>query len=261
MAKIALQASNGQYVCAEGGGGQNLVANRGELGPWEAFTLTVLEESQQRRPAATSPIDTSDTKNSLTDFDMCLALAQKAINDQMKAAWETWIARSEFSTTGEMQDFALVSLYPLKRDGTPSAYGLEAEFAPLTVSLNVESGKLGQVRVTLHLMEGTVTYFDEEIEEKATYPIKNWSISFLTDLDKKPCDLNVLREIDPQAHEAAAQCIQKSGLPDSVFSIEYLFMKFTEVDLLLSDNKDIDIPPDVPKAASERARSSLNALS
>ena len=42
MTKIALQAANGQYICAEGGGGQNLIANRDAIGPWETFTLTNL---------------------------------------------------------------------------------------------------------------------------------------------------------------------------------------------------------------------------
>ena len=37
--RVALQASNGQYVCAEGGGGQAVVANRNAIGPWETFTL------------------------------------------------------------------------------------------------------------------------------------------------------------------------------------------------------------------------------
>jgi hypothetical protein len=246
-----------------------------------------------------------DTKNSLVDFDMCLALAQRAINSQMTAAWATWITRSEFSTTGEMKDFALVSVY----DNDFQTSGLEVEFDPLSVSLSVPNGKLGQVQVTLYLKSGTVfsekTDFtrgerraiDGEVEDmiaeaiakgllspkdkdsdavfdeytakyKKENPekfrngvaIANWSVSFLTDLDKKPCDLNLLAQIDPQAHEAASKCIQDSGLPDSVFSIEYLFMKFTEVDLLLSDNKDINIPADVPKATSERARSCLNTL-
>lgn len=38
--KIALKASNGQYVCAENGGGREVVANRGAIGPWEMFTVT-----------------------------------------------------------------------------------------------------------------------------------------------------------------------------------------------------------------------------
>ena len=203
---------------------------------------------------------TNDTKNSLTDFDMCLALAQKAINSQMEAAWDTWIARSEFSNIDEMKDFALVSIFPLKKSGKPSKYGLEVEFAPLTVSLYVPSGKLGQVKVTLHLQSGTVTYFDEEEEEKSSYDFKDWSVSFLTDLDKQPCDLETLKRIDPNVGAAAQKVIEDSPLPDSVFSIEYLFMKFTQVDLLLSDNKDINIPSDVPDGARTKALTCLNKM-
>src|ERR687894_1572333 len=39
MANIALRANNGQYVCAEGGGGREVVANRDARGPWETFTV------------------------------------------------------------------------------------------------------------------------------------------------------------------------------------------------------------------------------
>ncbi|MDD4650793.1 MAG: C25 family cysteine peptidase [Methanothrix sp.] len=35
--KIALRAANGQYVCAENGGGSYLVANRNSVGAWETF--------------------------------------------------------------------------------------------------------------------------------------------------------------------------------------------------------------------------------
>jgi hypothetical protein len=52
MTKIALQAANGQYVCAEGGGGQKLVANRDAIGPWETFTLTELGSGKVALQAA-----------------------------------------------------------------------------------------------------------------------------------------------------------------------------------------------------------------
>ncbi len=39
----SLRASNGQYVCAEGGGGQALIANRGSIGGWESFNLIYLD--------------------------------------------------------------------------------------------------------------------------------------------------------------------------------------------------------------------------
>lgn len=38
----ALVCENGFYVCAEGGGGSHLVANRNTKGPWETFTLVDL---------------------------------------------------------------------------------------------------------------------------------------------------------------------------------------------------------------------------
>ncbi len=37
--RIALQAIDGQYVCAEAGGGREVIANRGAIGDWEAFTV------------------------------------------------------------------------------------------------------------------------------------------------------------------------------------------------------------------------------
>ncbi len=39
MSDIHLRANNGQYVCAEGGGGREVVANRDARGPWETFTV------------------------------------------------------------------------------------------------------------------------------------------------------------------------------------------------------------------------------
>ena len=42
LATVALTASNGQFVCAEGGGGGAVVANRAARGPWETFWLVDL---------------------------------------------------------------------------------------------------------------------------------------------------------------------------------------------------------------------------
>ena len=36
---VALRAANGQYLCAEGGGGNGVVANRNAIGGWETFKL------------------------------------------------------------------------------------------------------------------------------------------------------------------------------------------------------------------------------
>jgi hypothetical protein len=44
--QIALRASNGQYLCAEGGGGRELVANRTSAGAWESFGLVDLANAK-----------------------------------------------------------------------------------------------------------------------------------------------------------------------------------------------------------------------
>jgi hypothetical protein len=41
----SLCAYNGQFMCAEGGGGQQVVANRTERGPWETFTFWARENN------------------------------------------------------------------------------------------------------------------------------------------------------------------------------------------------------------------------
>ncbi len=44
--KVALRAHNGQYVCAEGGGGRELVANRDWIREWETFELIKLGDNK-----------------------------------------------------------------------------------------------------------------------------------------------------------------------------------------------------------------------
>ncbi|PZO11180.1 MAG: hypothetical protein DCF25_19935 [Leptolyngbya foveolarum] len=39
--KVALQAANDNYICAEGGGGQSVVENRSAVGSWETFTRCI----------------------------------------------------------------------------------------------------------------------------------------------------------------------------------------------------------------------------
>jgi hypothetical protein len=194
------------------------------------------------------------TKNRLDDFDMCLAIAQSAIDTQMEYAWSTWKRRTGFKDT--------IELFKVEKGGqlVDSKFGLSATLAPLSVNLAVENGKFGQVQVNLRLLSGKVVYYDEVQEGPAEYPVKDWTISFLTDLDTTPVDLKALAQIDPAAGQIAADVIAQSGLPESVFSIEYLFLKFTQINLMLADNKDIKIPADVPGSARNRAMAALNQL-
>lgn len=196
----------------------------------------------------------NDSLNSLADFDLCLALAQRAINSQMEFAWKAWKRRCNFQDS--------VTIFKTKKDGrlVDAKTGITAKVSPLTINLNVDNAKLAQVLVTLPLASGSVTYFDEDAEGIVKHNFTNWSVSFIADLEKQPVDLGILQQIDPDTHRTAAAVIKKSGLPDSVFSIEYLFLKFTKVDLMLSDNKNVNIPPSVPQAAREKALANLNYL-
>jgi hypothetical protein len=215
--------------------------------------VSVLQSSQPlRKPVMRS----GDSKNALADFDITLALTQQAINSQLLFAWTAWVRRKN------IEDAIALPKFKLNKNGqqVPATLGIKTKLAPITIDFNVPNGKLGQVDVTLHLQSGVVTYFDEAQEAKATYPIDNWSVTVTVDLDKKPVDLNTLGTIDPDAKNIASETIAKSGLPESVFSIEYLFLKFTNVDLLLTGGQQIQIPTDVPQAARTKTLESLNLL-
>lgn len=41
--RIALRAADGHFLCAEGGGGREVVANRDDAGPWETFEIVEVE--------------------------------------------------------------------------------------------------------------------------------------------------------------------------------------------------------------------------
>jgi hypothetical protein len=194
------------------------------------------------------------TTNSLTDFDMCLALAQSAINSQIQDAWKVWKAKRNFSDT--IRIFKTKSGNQVK----DSQLGLEAKIAPLTVELNVPKAKGSQVKVTLLMEGGKVVYRDEEEGNKTEQPIANWSVSFLADLEKRPVDLKTLEKIDPESATKAKAVVERAGLDEGVFSIEYLFLKLTEVELMLSANNDIRIPESVPSAARNKALEMLNFL-
>jgi hypothetical protein len=188
----------------------------------------------------------------LTDFNLCLALSQKAINRQLATAWEIWKRNSGFTDS--------VRIFWTEQNGRliESQRGLEARIDPIMISLNVPDGRLGQVRVTLRLPSGKVRYFDEFDGRLVDYPFENWSVSYLTDLEKIPVTPASLQKTDPEAYKVAQSVISRQS--NSVFSIEYLFMKFTEVGLMVTGNKQPNIPDRVDEAARNQALACLKLL-
>lgn len=202
----------------------------------------------------------SNSDNSLVLFDLCMCLSESAINTQLETAWASWKARKKWDNK--------ISLFLTKLDKKtgqqiPSKEGIKASIAPLQISLNVPDGKLGQVLVTLTLENGTVFYRgDEGIDEE---DIEDWSFTFIADLDKKAVDMDALKKIDPAAFNEANELIDsaKEGqkdLSDSVFSIEYLFMKFTRVDTMLIDNRSSSIPKNANEDAVIVAKRAIGNL-
>lgn len=199
----------------------------------------------------------SDSANALVNFDLCMCLSEDAINTQLETAWASWKARKKWTDK--------ISLFLIKKDKqgneVVSKEGVVATVAPLKISLDVPDGKYGQVGVTITLEEGTVHYRgDDGMEEE---PIENWSVSFLADLDKKPVDRDVLKRIDPGAYDEVKDLIDNAvseGLDDGIFSIEYLFMKFTNVDMMVLDNRQISIPADVSDDAATVAKRAIGMM-
>lgn len=188
------------------------------------------------------------TSNSLDDFDLCLALSQMSINSQLEAGWKAWKARKQMADTFDLL------ITKRGEDIVPSKVGLKGvKVAPLRVSLAVPNAMRNQVRVHVRLESGTVVYLDEEQGGAAECPVKNWEISFITNLEQQAVDLQALKQIDPQGHETTQALIKASGLPDAVFSIEYLFLKLTNLQLRVPGNAQKQIPADVPRDASNKA--------
>jgi hypothetical protein len=202
----------------------------------------------------------SDSHNSLVQFDLCMCLSENAINTQMETAWASWKARKKWTDK--------ISLFLTKTDKktgqkTVSKEGIKATVAPLHISLNVPDGKFGQVLVTLTLEDGTAFYRGDDGIEKET--IEDWSFTFIADLDKKPVDVDALKKIDPNAFQEVNEVIDSAkastkGLSDTVFSIEYLFMKFTNVDTMLIDNRSSSIPKDANEDAVIVAKRAIGDL-
>lgn len=199
-------------------------------------------------------MSSQSTDNVLSDFDICLAVTQQAINSQMEYAWEAWKRRQNFQNT--------ISIFKKQKlkDGPveSSKSGMEVTFAPLEVNLVVKDGRLGQVEVKLKMTLGKITYFDDG--ELKDCDFKDVTITFVVDLDRNPCDLDVLKAIDPKAHVVTDEMIKASGLPDSVFSIEYLFLKFSEIDLEGLPENHFGFEAGTPTAATSVAKTALNLL-
>lgn len=171
-------------------------------------------------------------QNSLSDFDLCLAVSQQAINSQFADAWETWLERKNKGKTKLERVKDLVTMrIPIRnaKTGRDTGRGLEATFGPPTIELNVPGALGNQLRLTLKIPKGSVTYLDvdEDTPVNKTEPLKDCTLHFMVDLKREGIDLKTLKAMDPVTAGQVGRVIGDSDLADAVFSIEYLFMTVT----------------------------------
>lgn len=203
------------------------------------------------RISAPAVVATGDTTNALSDFDMCLAISEGALNAQIARAWPSWLSSSGFTPT--------LDIFTTLKNGqlVPSPFGVHVEMAPLTLSLSVPNGRPGQVQVTLNWQAGTVKYFDEAEGVPAELAIQGWSFTFISDLNRRAVDMNILEQLDPTLRDAVQRAIARASLPDDIFAVESLFLDVTHASGILEDNRALHTPQGVPDAARDRGAAAM----
>lgn len=198
----------------------------------------------------------TNSENRLQDFDMCLAISEKAINGGLKTAWAAW------RKTRQISDSLTLRLKNDKNENTDE--GLDIKLAPPSISLSAANADPTQVQVTLKIESGTVTY--KSGRELAKEKIKNWQFSFITELGKRKTSLNTLKAADEESYNDALAIVNNAKandptLNESVFSLEYLFLELTHIDITRLKGNDIKgVPDDIDTKALTVAKKALNEL-
>lgn len=182
----------------------------------------------------------TNTKNKLQDFDMCLAIGEKAINSGLAISWKAW------KKNKQIRD--VISL----RIPGGNNEGADIKLSAPMISLDTDQGDTSRVRVTLTIDSGKVFFYTGNKLESEQ--ISNWKFSFITDISKRKTDFDTLKKIDPQSYDSARSIVNNAidkdkRLTDSVFSLEYLFLELTAVNFSALKDNDIKIPAQVKNEA------------
>lgn len=188
------------------------------------------------------------TNNSLREFDICLALAQLGLNSQLEDAWDKWKTRN-----------SIVSRINIRLPQEDGKEGLSAEFQAPQIDLNLKAAKPGEVRVILTLDAGTIDFLDAE-RQVQHQKFDDCRVSFRVGLGKQRIKLDHLKELDKVSGEQIATLIQESDLDNNAFSIEYLFMRFTNLDWMVPGSVTYEGLDDLPDLARLTALAALKRL-
>lgn len=129
--KIALRTkSKGKYVCAEAGGGRELVANRDQIGPWETFTLIPLDHLSTPKAVSGAIISTQPRRIKLI-WKTVIGAANYNVEVQYQSADGKWhsAATKILPETEWVVDF--LGAYPGQwRVSAQAEFALESEKSP-----------------------------------------------------------------------------------------------------------------------------------
>lgn len=191
----------------------------------------------------------TNTKNKLQDFDMCLAIGELAINGGLIVNWKAWKKNRQIN-----------DLISLKIPGANNERA-DIKLAAPAISLDTDQGSTTRVKVTLTIESGKV--FFNTGNKPGSEPVSNWKFSFITDLGKRKTDFDTLKKIDPEGYNNARSIVNDAidkdkRLTDSVFSLEYLFLELTAVNLSELKESAIQIPPGIRDEAITVVKKALD---
>jgi hypothetical protein len=177
-----------------------------------------------------------DSLNSLTPFDMCVALSQAAINAQLRSVWLE-VCRKEapddVDPARPTKDFTWYRMNT--RTQRPSRDHVRATLAAPVMSTVITGGTTHQVKLILTVDEANLSYYDvdaEAVVEQTGFDLKH---EVIVNLDRTRVDRDkILAVLGAQTEAAVHDAIARSGLPPEVFSIEYLFLELGSNTLMQS---------------------------
>jgi hypothetical protein len=124
---VNLQADNGQFVCAEGGGGQEVVANRSVALQWETFTVEVVR--------ANFPIHEWGEDTDANDSDNHLSTSVTLSNTaRIDATTQTWTTNAWTGFVGRVTVFVEDADANILFSTPTRGFGVDGMFIPTSPS-------------------------------------------------------------------------------------------------------------------------------
>lgn len=197
--EIALRAYNRQYLCAEMGGGREVVANRNEAHEWETFRLIGLGNGSVALKAHNGQYVCAEmgggrelvaNRNEIHEWETFELIglgngkvAFKAHNGQYVCA-EMGGGREVVANRNEIHEWETFELIELEEVKTPDQPGLPKKGKLLDIGTRIcvdQKEKKANIRITAHIFTNNYKVYDDigastrlELEKKRPISQKAW---------------------------------------------------------------------------------------